>query len=102
MGREPVTGQRWELPRGGWRGAHGVPQIYEGVSSLLDKLGVWHHLADGTSDLKEMAQTGLRVLLGYILLQDPQVGHPSPGAAVPSRWPRLTSPVPCSCTRWPT
>ncbi|XP_039582492.1 neurobeachin-like protein 2 isoform X2 [Passer montanus] len=48
-------------------------KIYEGVSSLLDKLGVWHHLADGTSDLKEMAQTGLRVLLGYILLQDPQL-----------------------------
>lgn len=36
---------------------------------------MWHHLADGTSDLKEMAQTGLRVLVGYILLQDPQVGH---------------------------
>ncbi|NXH52910.1 NBEL2 protein, partial [Rhabdornis inornatus] len=48
-------------------------KIYEGVSSLLDKLGVWHHLANGTSDLKEMAQTGLRVLLGYILLQDPQL-----------------------------
>lgn len=52
------------------------PQIYEGVSGLLDKLGVWYHLANGTSDLKEMAQTGLRVLVGYIMLQDPQVGHP--------------------------
>ncbi|NXL71966.1 NBEL2 protein, partial [Leptocoma aspasia] len=48
-------------------------KIYEGVSSLLDKLGAWHHLANGTSDLKEMAQTGLRVLVGYILLQDPQL-----------------------------
>ncbi|NXK69466.1 NBEL2 protein, partial [Sylvietta virens] len=52
-------------------------KIYEGVSSLLDRLGVWHHLADGTSDLKEMAQTGLRVLLGYILLQDPQLHSPA-------------------------
>ncbi|XP_029820534.1 neurobeachin-like protein 2 [Manacus vitellinus] len=50
------------------------PQIYEGVNSLLDKLGVWYHLANGTSDLREMAQAGLRVLVGYILLQDPQVG----------------------------
>ncbi|NXC04590.1 NBEL2 protein, partial [Orthonyx spaldingii] len=48
-------------------------KIYEGVSSLLDKLGVWHHLANGASELREMAQTGLRVLLGYILLQDPQL-----------------------------
>ncbi|NWI56296.1 NBEL2 protein, partial [Calyptomena viridis] len=48
-------------------------KIYEGVNSLLDKLGVWYHLANGTSDLKEMAQTGLRVLVGYILLQDPQL-----------------------------
>ncbi|KAM8810447.1 neurobeachin-like protein 2 [Eudromia elegans] len=48
-------------------------KIYEGVSSLLDKLGVWYHLANGTSDLKEMAQTGLRILVGYITLQDPQL-----------------------------
>ncbi|NWR38628.1 NBEL2 protein, partial [Tachuris rubrigastra] len=48
-------------------------KIYEGVNSLLDKLGVWYHLANGTSDLREMAQTGLRVLVGYILLQDPQL-----------------------------
>ncbi|KAF1492546.1 Neurobeachin-like protein 2, partial [Eudyptula minor novaehollandiae] len=48
-------------------------KIYEGVSSLLDKLGVWYHLANGTSDLKEMAQTGLRILVGYIMLQDPQL-----------------------------
>ncbi|XP_009473635.1 PREDICTED: neurobeachin-like protein 2 [Nipponia nippon] len=48
-------------------------KIYEGVSSLLDKLGVWYHLANGTSDLKEMAQMGLRILVGYIMLQDPQL-----------------------------
>nr|XP_013812182.1 PREDICTED: neurobeachin-like protein 2 [Apteryx mantelli mantelli] len=48
-------------------------KIYEGVNNLLDKLGVWYHLANGTSDLKEMAQTGLRILVGYIMLQDPQL-----------------------------
>ncbi|XP_027763570.1 neurobeachin-like protein 2 [Empidonax traillii] len=48
-------------------------KIYEGVNSLLDKLGAWYHLANGTSDLREMAQTGLRVLVGYVLLQDPQL-----------------------------
>ncbi|NWT01862.1 NBEL2 protein, partial [Mionectes macconnelli] len=48
-------------------------KIYEGVNSLLDKLGAWYHLANGTSDLREMAQTGLRILVGYILLQDPQL-----------------------------
>lgn len=75
-------------------------QIYEGVSSLLDKLGVWYHLANGTSDLKEMAQTGLRILVGYIMLQDPQVGHPFLGLRVrfqplgQGRWPHLMSHVP--------
>lgn len=64
------------------RGSLCPPQIYEGVSSLLDKLGVWYHLANGTSDLKEMAQTGLRILVGYIMLQDPQVGHPFLGHEV--------------------
>uniref|UniRef100_A0A670JUC7 Neurobeachin-like protein 2 n=1 Tax=Podarcis muralis TaxID=64176 RepID=A0A670JUC7_PODMU len=48
-------------------------KVYEGVNSLLDKLGVWHHLANGTSDLKEMAQIGLRVLIGYISLEDLQL-----------------------------
>lgn len=77
-----------------------TPQIYEGVSSLLDKLGVWYHLANGTSDLKEMAQTGLRILVGYILLQDPQVGQPFLGLKVRpqplgwGRWPHLMSRVP--------
>ncbi|KAL7977800.1 hypothetical protein Chor_010752 [Crotalus horridus] len=48
-------------------------KIYEGANSLLDKLGVWYHLANGTSDLKEMAQIGLRVLIGYIMLEDIQL-----------------------------
>lgn len=74
-------GQTWWLcarPAGEVWGLTVSPQIYEGVSSLLDKLGVWYHLANGTSDLKEMAQTGLRILVGYIMLQDPQVGQPFP------------------------
>ncbi|XP_031760024.1 neurobeachin-like protein 2 isoform X1 [Xenopus tropicalis] len=45
-------------------------KIFEGVSNLLDKLGVWYHLANGTSDLKEMAQIGLRIILGFIKLED--------------------------------
>ncbi|XP_026578840.1 neurobeachin-like protein 2 [Pseudonaja textilis] len=48
-------------------------KIYEGANSLLDKLGVWYHLANGTSDLKEMAQIGLRLLIGYIMLEDVQL-----------------------------
>ncbi|XP_053872741.1 LOW QUALITY PROTEIN: neurobeachin-like protein 2 [Malaclemys terrapin pileata] len=48
-------------------------KIYEGVNSLLDKLGVWYHLANGTSDLKEMAQIGLRVLVGYSGLEEAQL-----------------------------
>ncbi|OWK51927.1 Neurobeachin-like protein 2 [Lonchura striata] len=76
---QPESEEGWEMGPVAWQG-WGLtvsPQIYEGVSSLLDKLGVWHHLADGTSDLKEMAQTGLRVLVGYILLQDPQLHSPA-------------------------
>ncbi|XP_066487542.1 neurobeachin-like protein 2 [Tiliqua scincoides] len=48
-------------------------KVFEGINSLLDKLGVWYHLANGTSDLKEMAQIGLRVLVGYIMLEDAQL-----------------------------
>ncbi|XP_060103886.1 neurobeachin-like protein 2 isoform X3 [Heteronotia binoei] len=48
-------------------------KVYEGVNSLLDKLAVWYHLANGTSDLKEMAQIGLRLLVGYIMLEDAQL-----------------------------
>ena len=43
------------------------------MCSLLDRMGAWPHLANGTADLREMAQIGLRLVLGYILLEDPQV-----------------------------
>ncbi|XP_078396983.1 neurobeachin-like protein 2 isoform X4 [Cetorhinus maximus] len=48
-------------------------KILEGVINLLDKLAVWHHSDNGTSDLKEMAQIGLRIILGYIVQEDTQV-----------------------------
>ncbi|XP_075403354.1 neurobeachin-like protein 2 isoform X1 [Tenrec ecaudatus] len=48
-------------------------KLFEGVCSLLDRLGAWLHLANGTADLREMAQIGLRLVLGYILLEDPQL-----------------------------
>lgn len=43
------------------------------MCNLLDRLGAWPHLANSTADLREMAQIGLRLVLGYILLEDPQV-----------------------------
>nr|XP_023476311.1 neurobeachin-like protein 2 isoform X3 [Equus caballus] len=48
-------------------------KLFEGVCSLLDRLGAWPHLANGTADLREMAQIGLRLVLGYIVLEDPQL-----------------------------
>ncbi|XP_069067022.1 neurobeachin-like protein 2 isoform X2 [Pleurodeles waltl] len=48
-------------------------KVFEGVNSLLDKLGVWYHLSNGTSDLKEMAQIGIRIIIGYIMLEDTQM-----------------------------
>nr|KAF6420831.1 neurobeachin like 2 [Molossus molossus] len=48
-------------------------KLFEGVCSLLDRLGAWSHLANGTADLREMAQIGLHLVLGYILLEDPQL-----------------------------
>ncbi|XP_078072025.1 neurobeachin-like protein 2 isoform X4 [Mustelus asterias] len=48
-------------------------KILEGVINLLDKLAVWFHSDNGTSDLKEMAQIGLRIILGYIVQEDTQV-----------------------------
>uniref|UniRef100_A0A8C5MFF3 Neurobeachin-like protein 2 n=1 Tax=Leptobrachium leishanense TaxID=445787 RepID=A0A8C5MFF3_9ANUR len=48
-------------------------KIFEGVSNLLDKLSVWNHLVNGTSDLKEMAQIGLRIIMGFIKLEDRQM-----------------------------
>lgn len=85
-------------------------QLFEGVCSLLDRLGAWPHLANGTTDLREMAQIGLRLVLGYILLEDPQVspkgdapvngdrcGQPESGWVPPT-------PLPCtpSCMPKPT
>ncbi|XP_054549725.1 neurobeachin-like protein 2 isoform X3 [Talpa occidentalis] len=48
-------------------------KLFEGVCSLLDRLEAWPHLANGTADLREMAQIGLRLVLGYIQLEDPQL-----------------------------
>ncbi|XP_038664837.1 neurobeachin-like protein 2 isoform X1 [Scyliorhinus canicula] len=48
-------------------------KILEGVINLLDKLAVWCHSDNGTSDLNEMAQIGLRIILGYIVQEDTQV-----------------------------
>ncbi|KAG8521528.1 Neurobeachin-like protein 2 [Galemys pyrenaicus] len=48
-------------------------KLFENVCNLLDRLGAWPHLANGTADLREMAQIGLRLVLGYILLEDPQL-----------------------------
>ncbi|XP_021027034.1 neurobeachin-like protein 2 isoform X1 [Mus caroli] len=48
-------------------------KLFEGVCNLLDRLGAWPHLANSTADLREMAQIGLRLVLGYILLEDPQL-----------------------------
>ncbi|XP_070247222.1 neurobeachin-like protein 2 [Myotis yumanensis] len=48
-------------------------KLFEGVCNLLDRLGAWSHLANGTADLREMAQIGLHLVLGYILLEDPQL-----------------------------
>ncbi|XP_048190361.1 LOW QUALITY PROTEIN: neurobeachin-like protein 2 [Perognathus longimembris pacificus] len=48
-------------------------KLFEGVCSLLDRLGAWPHLANSAADLRELAQIGLRLVLGYILLEDPQL-----------------------------
>ncbi|XP_066441343.1 neurobeachin-like protein 2 isoform X1 [Eleutherodactylus coqui] len=48
-------------------------KIFEGVTNLLEKLDVWNYLMTGTSDLKEMAQIGLRIIVGFIKLDDQQM-----------------------------
>uniref|UniRef100_A0A6I8N2Q2 Neurobeachin-like protein 2 n=1 Tax=Ornithorhynchus anatinus TaxID=9258 RepID=A0A6I8N2Q2_ORNAN len=48
-------------------------KLFEGATGLLDRLGVWQHLADGSADLKEMAQIGLRLVVGYMLLDSTQL-----------------------------
>lgn len=68
-------------------------KLFEGVCILLDRLGAWSHLANGTADLREMAQIGLHLVLGYILLEDPELHsqayvklHTLLQTAVPMRW----------------
>lgn len=48
-----------------------VLQIFEGVVNLLDKLKAWHSTPGnpGNTELKEMAQIGLRIITGYIQQQ---------------------------------
>lgn len=52
-----------------------VLQIFEGVVNLLDKLQAWHSTpgSPGSTELKEMAQIGLRIITGYIQQQHTQV-----------------------------
>ncbi|XP_075884079.1 neurobeachin-like protein 2 isoform X3 [Nelusetta ayraudi] len=46
-------------------------KIFEGVVNLLDKLKAWHSTpgSPGNTELKEMAQIGLRIIMGYIRQQ---------------------------------
>lgn len=50
-------------------------QIFEGVVNLLDRLQAWHSTpgSPGNTELKEMAQIGLRIITGYIQQQHSQV-----------------------------
>lgn len=52
-----------------------VLQIFEGVVNLLDRLKAWHSTpgSPGNTELKEMAQIGLRIITGYIQKKHPQV-----------------------------
>uniref|UniRef100_A0A3B3CRJ3 Neurobeachin-like protein 2 n=1 Tax=Oryzias melastigma TaxID=30732 RepID=A0A3B3CRJ3_ORYME len=49
-------------------------QIFEGVVNLLDRLQAWHSTpgSPGNTELKEMAQIGLRIITGYIQQQHSQ------------------------------
>ncbi|XP_044063309.1 neurobeachin-like protein 2 isoform X4 [Siniperca chuatsi] len=46
-------------------------KIFEGVVNLLDRLKAWHSTpgSPGSTELKEMAQIGLRIITGYIQQQ---------------------------------
>ncbi|XP_004541490.1 neurobeachin-like protein 2 isoform X1 [Maylandia zebra] len=52
-------------------------KIFEGVVNLLDKLNAWHSTpgSPGNTELKEMAQIGLRIITGYIQQQHPTVSE---------------------------
>ncbi|KAM6967984.1 neurobeachin-like protein 2 [Aplochiton taeniatus] len=50
-------------------------KIFEGVVNLLDRLQAWHSTpgSPGATELREMAQIGLRIITGYIQQQHSQV-----------------------------
>ncbi|XP_062847864.1 neurobeachin-like protein 2 [Trichomycterus rosablanca] len=50
-------------------------KIFEGVVNLLDRLQAWHTTSAtaAASELKQMAQIGLRIITGYIRQQNTQV-----------------------------
>ncbi|XP_058503253.1 neurobeachin-like protein 2 isoform X2 [Solea solea] len=50
-------------------------KIFEGVVNLLDRLQAWHSTpgSPGNTELKEMAQIGLRIITAYIQQQNSQV-----------------------------
>ncbi|CAL8247132.1 unnamed protein product [Lota lota] len=50
-------------------------KIFEGVVNLLDRLKAWHSspASPGSTELREMARIGLRIITGYIQQQHPQV-----------------------------
>ncbi|XP_035491031.2 neurobeachin-like protein 2 isoform X3 [Scophthalmus maximus] len=50
-------------------------KIFEGVVNLLDRLQAWHSTpgSPGNTELKEMAQIGLRIITAYIQQQHSQV-----------------------------
>lgn len=52
-------------------------QIFEGVVNLLDRLKAWHSTpgSPGNTELKEMAQIGLRIIMGYIRQQHSPVSY---------------------------
>lgn len=54
-----------------------VLQIFEGVVNLLDRLKAWHSTpgSPGNTELKEMAQIGLRIITGYIQQQRSPVSY---------------------------
>ena len=63
-----------------------VLQIFEGVMNLLDRLKAWHSTpgSPGNTELKEMAQIGLRIITGYIQQQhSPVSATVSPRARLP-------------------
>ncbi|XP_041104104.1 neurobeachin-like protein 2 isoform X1 [Polyodon spathula] len=48
-------------------------KIFEGVVNLLDRLQAWCYPVNGATDMREMPQIGLRIIIGYIQQQNAQV-----------------------------